>query len=230
MKRLNSSKSPTDYYSARKLILLSAVLLSFLAGGCTGSNFSSQEIWEKTKSTARSAYFKTHRAVTNTLITIGNYQRNHAYGRNDTEEKQPANDKSSEDKKSPAVRLPETPRSQDRFPSRTPAAVEENLRPGQARQTTREITRNTTSKEMPLPPRTTMTLEELRERIRDIERQQIRSRNPSERRRLAAEARELERTLLTYQKEENIIEEMTPLRRRLRKLQEDLLRMQQTNR
>lgn len=83
---------------------------------------------------------------------------------------------------------------------------------------------------MPLPPRTTMTLEELRERIRDIERQQIRSRNPSERRRLAAEARELERTLLTYEKEENIIEETTQLRRRLRKLQEDLPEIEQTNR
>ena len=75
-----------------------------------------------------------------------------------------------------------------------------------------------------------MTLEELRQRTRDIERQQIRSRNPSERRRLAAEARELERMLLTYQKEENIIEEMTLLRRRLRKLQEDLSEIQQSNR
>lgn len=83
---------------------------------------------------------------------------------------------------------------------------------------------------MPLPPHTTMTLEELRQRTRDIERQQIRSRNPSERRRLAAEARELERMLLTYQKEENIIEEMTLLRRRLRKLQEDLSEIQQSNR
>ena len=75
-----------------------------------------------------------------------------------------------------------------------------------------------------------MTLEELRQRIREIERQQIRSRNPSKRRRLAAEARELERALLTYQKEENIIEEMTQLRLRLRKLQEDLLENEQTNR
>ncbi len=230
MKRLNSNKSQTDYYSARKLILLSAVLLSFLAGGCTGNNYSSQEIWEKTKSTARSAYFKTQRAVTNTLITIGNYQRDYAYGRNDAEGKQPTIDKSTEDKKSPAVRLPEAPRSQDRFPSRSSAAMEENLRPGQARQTSREITRNTTSKEMPLRPRTTMTLEELRQRIRDIERERTRSKNPADRRRLAAEVRKLERTLPTYQKEENIIEEMTQLRRRLKKLQEDLLEIEQTNR
>ena len=75
-----------------------------------------------------------------------------------------------------------------------------------------------------------MTLEEMRQRIQEIERQQIRSRNPSERRRLAAEARELERTRLTYPKEENIIEEMTQLRRRLRKLQEDLSEIEQTNR
>ena len=75
-----------------------------------------------------------------------------------------------------------------------------------------------------------MTLEELRQRIRDIERERIRSRNPAERHRLAAKLRELERMLLTYEKEENIIEEMTQLRRRLRKLQEDLLEIQQTNR
>ena len=75
-----------------------------------------------------------------------------------------------------------------------------------------------------------MTLEELRQRIRDIERERIRSRNPAERRSLAAELRELEQMLLTYQKEENIIEEMTQLRRRLRKLQEDLSEIQQPNR
>ena len=227
MKRLNSSKSQTDYYSARKLILLSAVLLSFLAGGCTGSNFSSKNIWEKTKSTVQSAYFKTQKVVTNTLISIGKYQRDHAYGRKDTRETKPTNDKSN---RIPATPSTETPHMHDRFPSRTPAEVEENLRPGHSRQSPKAITRDETSKEIPLTPRTTMTLQELRQRIREIERQQIRSRNPSERRRLAAEARELERTLLTYQKEENIIEEMTQLRRRLRKLQEDLSEIQQPNR
>lgn len=75
-----------------------------------------------------------------------------------------------------------------------------------------------------------MTLEELRQRIRDIEQERIRSRNHAERRSLAAELRELERMLLTYEKEENIIEEMTQLRRRLKKLQEDLHEIQQTNR
>ena len=83
---------------------------------------------------------------------------------------------------------------------------------------------------MPLPPRTTITLEELRQRIREIERERTRSRNPADRSRLAAEARKLERTLLTYQKEENTIEEMTQLRSRLKKLQEDLLEIEQTNR
>ena len=83
---------------------------------------------------------------------------------------------------------------------------------------------------MPLPPRTTITLEELRQRIREIERERTRSRNPADTRRLAAEARELERTLLTCQKEENTIEAMTQLRRRLKKLQEDLLEIEQTNR
>ena len=227
MKRLHSSKSQTNYYSARKPILLSAVLLSFLAGGCSGSNFSSQEVWEKTKSTARSAYFKTQRAVTNTLITIGKYQRDNAYGRDDNVKSQITDVKNN---RNPAPRPAETTRMDDRFPSRIPAAEEENLKPAQTRQTAREITRNTTSKEIPLPPRTTMTLEELRQRIRDIERERIRSKNPSERRRLAAELKELEQTLLTYQKEENIIEEMTQLRRRLKKLQEDLLEIEQTNR
>ena len=75
-----------------------------------------------------------------------------------------------------------------------------------------------------------MTHEELRQRIRDIERERIHSRNPAERRRLATELRQLERMLLTYEKEENIIEEMTQLLRRLKKLQEDLLEIQQTNR
>ena len=130
MKRLNSSKSQTDYYSARKLILLSAVLLSFLAGGCAGSGFSSQEVWEKTKSTVQSAYFKTQRAVTNTLITIGKYQRDYAYGRKDTRETKPTNDKSN---RIPAAPSTETPHMHDRFPSRTPAEVEENLRPGHSR-------------------------------------------------------------------------------------------------
>ena len=223
MKRLNSSKSQTDYYSARNLVLLSAVLLGFLAVGCTGSSFSSQEIWDKTKSTARSAYIKTERAVSNTLITIGKYQRDHAYGRDDSVKPQKTEAKNNSN---PAPRPAETTRTDDRFPSRAPAATEENLRPGQARQ----ITRNTTPKEMPLPPRTTMSLEELRQRIRDIEQERIRSTNPADRRRLAAELKELERMLLTYQNEENIIEEMTQLRNRLRKLQEDLLDIQQTNR
>ena len=203
------------------------MLFSILAGGCTGSNVSSKNVWERTKSTVQSAYFKTQKAVTNTLISIGKYQRNHAYGRKDTGETKPANDKSN---RIPATPSTETPRMHDRFPSRTPAEVEENLRPGHARQRPKAITRDETSKEIPLTPRTTMTLEELRQRIQDIEQERIRSRNPAERRRLAAELRELERMLLTYQKEENIIEEMTQLRRRLRKLQEDLSEIQQPER
>ena len=203
------------------------MLFSILAGGCTGSNFSSKNVWEKTKSTVQSAYFKTQKAVTNTLISIGKYQRDHAYGQKDTGETKTTNDTSN---RIPATPSAETPRMHDRFPSRTSAEVEENLKPGHTRPTSKAITRDETSKEIPLTPRTTMTLEELRQRIRDIERERIRSRNPAERRRLAAELRELERMLLTYQKEENIIEEMTQLRRRLRKLQEDLSEIQQPNR
>ncbi len=203
------------------------MLLSILAGGCAGSNYSSQDVWEKTKTTVRSAYVKTQRAVTNTLISIGKYQRDHAYGREDTGETRAKNEKNN---RKPVARPAETPRKNDRFPSRTPAEMEENLRPGQVRQTTRGITRDETSKEMPLPPRTTMTLEELRQRILEIEQVRIRSKNPAARRRLAAELKELERMLLTYQKEENIIEEMAQLRRRLRKLQGDLLEIQETNR
>ena len=223
MRRKNTSKSQTNFYSDKKLLLLSAMLFSILAGGCTGSNFSSKNVWEKTKSTVRSAYFKTQKSVTNTLISIGKYQRDHAYGRKDSRETKPTNEKSN---RIPAAPSAETPRMHDRFPSRTPAEVEENLRSGHARQTSKTITRDETSKEIPLAPRTTMTLEELRQRIQDIEQERIRSRNPAERRRLAAELRELERMLLTYQKEENIIEEMTQLRRRLRKLQEDLSEIQ----
>lgn len=210
-----------------KFLLLPAMLLSILAGGCAGSNYSSQDVWEKTKTTVRSAYVKTQRAVTNTLISIGKYQRDHAYGREDTGETRAKNEKNN---RNPVARPAETPRKNDRFPSRTPAEMEENLRPGQVRQTTRGITRDETSKEMPLPPRTTMTLEELRQRILEIEQVRIRSKNPAARRRLAAELKELERMLLTYQKEENIIEEMAQLRRRLRKLQGDLLEIQETNR
>lgn len=227
MRRKNTSKSQTNFYSGKKLLLLSAMLFSILAGGCTGSNVSSKNVWEKTKSTVQSAYFKTQKVVTNTLISIGKYQRDHAYGRKDTGETKPTNDKSN---RTPATPSAETPRMHDRFPSRTPAEVEENLRPAHARQRSKAITRDETSKEIPLTPRTTMTLEELRQRIRDIEQERIRSRNPAERRRLAAELRELERMLPTYQKEENIIEEMTQLRRRLRKLQEDLSEIQQPER
>ena len=175
----------------------------------------------------QSAYFKTQKAVTNTLISIGKYQRDHAYGRKDTGETTTTNDYS---KRIPATSPAKTPRRHDRFPSRTPAEVEENLGPGPTRQTSKASARDENSKDMHLPKRTTMTLEELRQRIRDIERVRIRSKNPDERHRLAAELRELERMLLTYQKEENIIDEMTQLRRRLRKLQEDLLEIQQTNR
>ena len=203
------------------------MLFSVLAGGCTGSNVSSKNVWERTKSTVQSAYFKTQKAVTNTLISIGKYQRDHAYGRKDTGETKLANDKSN---RIPATPSAETPRMHDRFPSRTPAEVEENLRPGHARQRSKAITRDETSKEIPLTPRTTMTFEELRQRIQDIEQERIQSRNPAERRRLAAELKELDRMLLTYQKEENIIEEMTQLRRRLRKLQEDLSEIQQPER
>ena len=175
----------------------------------------------------QSAYVKTQKVVTNTLISIWKYQRDHAYGQKNTGETKTTNDKSN---RIPATPSAETPRMHDRFPSRIPAEVEENLKPGHTRQTSKAITRDEFSKEIPLMPRTTMTLEELRQRIRDIEREQIRSRNPAERRSLAAELRKLERMLLTYQKEENIIEEMTQLRRRLRKLQEDLSEIQQPNR
>lgn len=203
------------------------MLFSILAGGCSGSNFSSKVIWENTKSTVQSAYFKTQKAVTNTLISIGKYQRDHAYGRKDTGETITTNDHSN---RIPATSPAKTPRMHDRFPPRTPAEVEENLGPGQTRQTSKASVRDENPKEMHLTTRTTITLGELRQRMRDIERVRIRSRNPDERRRLAAELRELERMLLTYQKEENIIEEMTQLRRRLRRLQADLLEIQQTNR
>ena len=227
MKHKNTNKSQIDTCLKRISLFLSAMLLSVLIAGCAGSNFSSKNIWEKTKSTVRTTYFKAQRAVTNTLITIGKYQRDHAYGREDTGEIQTTKDKSN---RKPAPHPAETPRMDDRFPSRAPAEVEENLKPGHTRQSSKAITRDESSKEMPLPPRTTMTLEELRQRIREIERERIRSRNPAERRSLATELRELERMLLTYQKEENIIEEMTQLRRRLRKLQEDLSEIQQPNR
>ena len=218
MRRKNTNKSQTNFYAEQKIFFVSTLLLSILAGGCG---------WENTKATVQSAYVKTQKAVTNTLISIGNYQRDHAYGQGDSGETQSTDEINS---KKPASRPAETPRTVDRFPSRTTTPVEENLRPGQNRQTVRGITRNENSKELPLPPRTIMTLEELRQRIREIERERIRSKNPAERRRLANELKELERMLLTYQKEENIIEEMTQLRSRLRKLQEDLLEIQQSNR
>ncbi len=221
------NKSQTNLYAEQKILFASAILLSILVGGCAGGNFSSKDLWEKTKTTAQSAYFNTQKAVTNTLISIGKYQRDHAYGQDDKEETQSTDDINS---RNPALRPAETPRTDDWFPSKTTTPVEENLRSGQARQTARTITRDETPKEMPLPPRTKMTLEELRQRIQDIERERIRSKNSAERRRLAAELKELERVVLTYQREENIIEEMTQLRRRLRKLQEDLFEMQQSNR
>ena len=218
MRRKNTNKSQTNFYAEQKILFVSTILLSILAGGCG---------WENTKATVQSAYVKTEKAVTNTLISIGKYQRDHAYGQGDSGETQSTDDINS---KTPAPRPAETPRTVDRFPSRTTTPVEENLRSGQNRQTVRGITQNENSKELPLPPRTIMTLEELRQRIREIERERIRSKNPAERRRLANELKELERMLLTYQKEENIIEEMTQLRSRLRKLQEDLLEIQQSNR
>ena len=202
------------------------MLSSILAGGC-GADLSSKNAWEKTKSTFKHAYVKTERAVTNTLISIGKYQRDHAYGRESTGETHATDEKSN---RNPAPRPPETSGRDEPFPSRTSGAVEENLRPDQARQSEREITRGEAPKEFPLPPRTTMTFEELRQRIRDIEQERFRSKNPDERHRLASELKELERMLLTNQNEENIIEEMTQLRRRLRKLQESLLEIQQTNR
>ena len=206
------------------------MLLSVLIAGCAGSNFSSKDIWKKTKSTVRTAYFKTQRAVTNTLITIRKYQREHAYGRKNTGETETKNKEGTENTISLTTHPVETPHPEDRFPSRTPATVEENLRHGQDRQTAKEIMKNEAPKGMTLPQRTTMTLEELRQRILEIEQERIRSKNPAARRRLAAELKELERTLLTYQKEEDIIEEMAQLRYRLRKLQGDLLKIQETNR
>jgi len=130
MRHKKSNKSQTNFFSETKFLLLSFLLLSLLAGGCAGGNFSSKDIWEKAKSTVRAAYIKTQRAVTNTLITIGKYQRDHAYGRKDTGETQTTKDKSN---RNPAPRPTETPRMDDRFPSRTPDAVEENLRPDHAR-------------------------------------------------------------------------------------------------
>ena len=220
MRRKNTNKSQTNFYPGKKFFFLYPLLLSILAGGCG---------WENTNAAFRSAYFKTQRAVTNTFISIGKYQRDHAYGRQDTGETQTKTDKRPEAANSPTVHPSETPRSQDRFPSRTSAPVEEDLNSGESRKSAKAITRGEPSKEMPVPPRTTMTLQELRQRIREIERQRIRSRNPAERRKLTDELRQLERILLTSQKEENIIEEMTQLRRRLRKLQEDLLKIQKTS-
>lgn len=197
------------------------MLLSILIGGCG---------WENTRATARSAYVKTQRAVTNTLLTIGKYQRDHAYGQQRNEKTDTKSDKNTENKKVLTASPNEMPNPDDRFPSKTHLAREENLNHGESRKSARAIKRDETSKEMPLPPRTAMTLEELRQRIRDIERERVRSKNLAERRRLATELKELERTLLTYQKEENIIGEMTQLRLRLRKLQEELLEIQQPNR
>ena len=81
-----------------------------------------------------------------------------------------------------------------------------------------------------MAPPTTMAPEELRQRIQDIEQERNRSKNPDRKRMLAHEQRELEELLLKSQKEEDIIEEMEQLRRQLRKLQKDLLKIEQTNR
>ena len=228
MRRKNTRKSQTNFYPARKLILLSAVLLSFLAGGCE-TTFTSKHVWEKTKITAKHAYRKTQKAVTNTLISIVKYQRDHA-----NEQKLPSatntkDEKGIENIRNITTRPVEKPRPDDRFPSRMHSIREENLDLGESRKTAKAITRSNTSEEILFAPHTTMTLEELRQRIRDIEQERIRSKNPDERSRLASELKELEQILLTHQKEENIIEEMTQLRRRLRKLQQDLLEIQKTS-
>ena len=221
MRCKNTNKSQTNFQTERKFLFLSLVLMGFLAGGCAGTGLSSQDIWEKTKSTAQSAYVKTQRAVTNTLISIGKYQRENANGEQNTQETKATPDKDTKNKIKTIIQPTEPPRLQDRFPTRTPPAREESLRPGQARQTAGDTV---------LAPPTTMAPEELRQRIQDIEQERNRSKNPDRKRTLAHEQRELEELLLKSQKEEDIIEEMEQLRRQLRKLQKDLLKIEQTNR
>ena len=230
MRCKNTNKSQTNFQTERKFLFLSLVLMGFLAGGCAGTGLSSQDIWEKTKSTAQSAYVKTQRAVTNTLISIGKYQRENANGEQSTQETKTTPDKDTKNKRKTIIQPTETPRLQDRFPSRTPPAREESLSPGQARQTAKKTTQGKNSRDTVLAPPTTMAPEELRQRIQDIERERNRSKNPDRKRTLAHEQRGLEELLLKSQKEEDIIEEMEELRRRLRELQKDLLKIQKTNR
>ena len=123
----NTNKSQTHLKTERKFLFLSILLMSFLAGGCAGTGLSSKDIWEKTKSTAHSAYIKTQRAVTNTLISIGKYQRENANKQQASSETKNTNDKNAKNKTKPTPRPSETPRFQDRFPSRTPSVMEENL-------------------------------------------------------------------------------------------------------
>ena len=74
-----------------------------------------------------------------------------------------------------------------------------------------------------------MAPEEFRQRIREIERERIRPKNPEKKRRLAHERRKWER-MFSKAKEEAIIQEMNQLCCRLRELQKDLLEIQKTNR
>ena len=75
-----------------------------------------------------------------------------------------------------------------------------------------------------------MAPEEFRQRIREIELERIRPKNPEKKRRLAHERRKWERMLSKAKQEEVIIQEMNQLRCRLRESQKDLLKTQKTNR
>ncbi len=231
MREKNTNEPRTNFCPNRpqKLsLLLSAVLLSSLAGGCVSTDPSTGDAWKKTKTIVQSTYAKTRHSIANTLTAIAKYQSDSAREQQIRQEKNPSDGKNK--KRKTIARPAATPRFQDRFPSKTHRSQEKALKSDKGRRAAGRNKRGEDSKEELLVLSTAMTSEELRQRIHDIEQERIRSKSPVRRRKLTHEQRKWEQMLLRSQKEENIINEMTKLRHRLRKLQRDLLKIQQTNR
>ncbi len=219
------SGPPTNSRAPGTFLFSSLMLLGLLAGGCA----SPQKAWERTKSTVQSAYVQTRKSIAGTLISISEYQRRSAQERQPPGKAKGATDASAKAERKTA-RGAAAPHFQDRFPSRVHPPREETLRPGKPRRTAPRTTRGAEARETLAPPHSATSPAEWRQRIREVEQKRIRSGDPAERRRLDGERKRLERLLLRSQREENIIEQMGRLRRRLRKLQKDLLHLQQEGR
>lgn len=174
----------------------------FLLGGCAGNSPppTASEIWQSTQKTISTALERTKETLTTTYNRIT--------------KRKPAGENKTSSSGAGAIAAPEV-----KTPSRRVPSYIEEIQSGKVKPITGIQVRGSGSKELRVIPRGSLTSDELRRQLAEVDDNLEFERDPRRRKLLTNRQRRLTVALQNSQMEDAIVRELDKLRRRLRMLE-----------